>query len=129
MDNKKISYPPILVVEDETILGFMIKTLLENEGFQAETAPNGADAIEWVKKNPNSLLLLDYQLPDIYDTQIIDSLSADGNKFYFIGTTGHDDESIANELMKMGAQECLIKNSDYLDMIIPVVKRIMEKLF
>lgn len=56
----------ILVVEDDSDLAELIAYNLRKEGYEALVCLRGADAIEYLEKNPPDLLLLDVMLPD-YD--------------------------------------------------------------
>lgn len=54
---------PILVVDDDPTIRSTVSEILELEGYQVETAMNGADALEKVKQNPPSLIILDMRMP------------------------------------------------------------------
>jgi len=60
MANKRI-----LVVDDEEDIRFVIQTLLERHGFTVETAVDGLDAIEKMKKNRYDLVILDILMPNM----------------------------------------------------------------
>ena len=49
----------ILVVDDDPDILQYVKMNLELEGFETETASNGADALKVASANPPSLVLLD----------------------------------------------------------------------
>jgi PAS domain S-box-containing protein len=42
--------------------------------------------------------------------------------------TGHGDEKVAVEMMKLGARDYLVKDAEFLDVLPPVVKRVVEQL-
>ncbi len=55
--------PLILLVDDEPDIIALYKTKLLREGFQVETAANGAEAIEVVKSKHPDLVLMDVKMP------------------------------------------------------------------
>ena len=53
----------VLVVEDHADLREMLAVLLESEGFNVQTARNGAEALEVLSKARPSVILLDLMMP------------------------------------------------------------------
>lgn len=55
----------ILVVDDINDNLFLLQTLLEAEGYEVETADNGALALAKVNDNPPDLILMDVMMPGL----------------------------------------------------------------
>jgi CheY-like chemotaxis protein len=56
--------PVVLIAEDDDISRFLIKSMLEKEGFVAVTAENGKVAIELFRNNPSiSVVFMDLKMP------------------------------------------------------------------
>ncbi|MCK5255158.1 MAG: response regulator, partial [Deltaproteobacteria bacterium] len=126
---KKTNTPRmILVVEDDKGLSRLIQKHLQREGFQTEGAINGADAISFVVNNKNIVMLLDYRLPDMSGKRVIETLTERQCMVPFIIMTGHGDVTIAVEMMKLGARDYLLKDSDFLDILPSVVNRVADQL-
>ncbi|HBW86793.1 MAG TPA: DNA-binding response regulator, partial [Crocinitomicaceae bacterium] len=53
----------ILIVDDETDIRELLKYNLEKEGYICDTAVDGVDALEKIKINKPSLILLDVMMP------------------------------------------------------------------
>ena len=117
----------ILVVEDDEALLLLIQKNLQRAGFRTEGASNGAEAISKIVSNPPELLLLDYRLPDMTCKQVIETLSEQQRSIPFIVITGHGDEKVAVEMMKLGARDYLVKDNALLDLLLSVVKRVVEQ--
>lgn len=72
MEKKKI-----LVVDDETNIQKMLRTLLEINDYEVETASNGGEAIEKVKTIWPDLVLLDLVMPKIDGYKALETLKHD----------------------------------------------------
>jgi CheY-like chemotaxis protein len=55
---------PVLIVEDDADLREMMAQLLSLEGYRAETAPNGRDALRYLEQGDRpDVILLDLMMP------------------------------------------------------------------
>lgn len=65
----------ILVVEDDDDTRAMTCRLVEQMGFAARQAPNGREAIEWLKNNPvPALVLLDLIMPEMDGFEFLNAI-------------------------------------------------------
>ncbi len=68
-DKKEIMRPggnaKVLVVEDVKLNQLLMKTLLEDGGFEMDIAENGKIAIEKMKKGSYDIILMDLQMPEM----------------------------------------------------------------
>ena len=55
----------VLVVEDMALNQLLMKTLLDDFGFERDIAENGKIAIEKLKTNPYDIILMDLQMPEM----------------------------------------------------------------
>lgn len=56
----------ILIVEDEPLLAMLLANCVASKGFRSHCIFDGADVVDWVKKNQPDLILMDVILPN-YD--------------------------------------------------------------
>jgi two-component system response regulator PilR (NtrC family) len=63
-----VSVPRILVVEDEMIVCESCKRILEEEGYEVETALSGQEAFDKMKENPFDIVITDLKMPGIDGT-------------------------------------------------------------
>ena len=115
----------ITVIEDDDGLRELVIKSLKKGGYAAAGFAKGSEAVNYIKKNLPSALLIDQVLPDMTGEDIIQALADAGCKIPFILMTGQGDERLAVDMMKLGASDYLIKDTNFLD-ILPVA---MERLF
>ena len=77
----------ILVVDDEKLLVKGIKFNLENEGYQVETAFDGAAAVELARSESFDLIILDLMMPEV---DVLTARSEDADKIIGL-ESGADD--------------------------------------
>ena len=70
-DGKPIN---VLVVDDEPVLAELVSMALRYEGWDIETAGDGASAIELAKENPPDVVVLDVMLPDMSGLDVLRKL-------------------------------------------------------
>ena len=61
----------ILVVDDEKNIADLIKDILDDEGFNVTTRYDGKSALDEIKQNDYSLILLDIMMPDLSGTEVL----------------------------------------------------------
>jgi DNA-binding response OmpR family regulator/signal transduction histidine kinase len=60
----------ILVVEDEADVQTLLYTILSQEGYQVEMAPDGPTALDIIQVDPPDLVLLDWMMPGMRGLQV-----------------------------------------------------------
>ncbi len=127
--NSQLATGPLAVVaEDDEGLNRLICKHLERRGIKLVGVHSGADAIAAIEQHPDCLLLLDYVLLDMNGHQLLDKLNNMGLRVPFIVMTGHGDERVAVEMMKLGARDYLVKQPDFLELVPPVVERVLGQI-
>ncbi len=120
----------ILVVEDDVALNTLIQKTLQKNNYQTKGFYTGNEAIEWIKENnsPDILLLLDYQLYEMSGEQVIKILRKDNIDIPFVIITGHGDEKTAVEMMKLGAHDYMVKDSNFIDLLPTIIKQVINHI-
>lgn len=67
----------ILIVEDEPNIVESLSFILQRAGFEVETVANGADALDRVRRQSYSALILDIMLPGMNGFDVLKSIRAD----------------------------------------------------
>jgi len=123
-EDRKISQHTVLVVEDNADLNNLMRMVLQNAGYQTESALSGSDALDIARELSNIIMLLDYKLPDMTGREVIERLQAKGKKVPFIIVTGQGDEKVAVDMMKYGARDYVVKDPGLMDMLPHLISRI-----
>ncbi len=118
----------ILIVEDDSGLAELLRSGLAEHGFAAEVAHSGRAGLARLGIVTPDLLLLDYSLPDMQATAMVDELARAARLPPFLVITGHGDERVAVQLMKLGARDYLVKDALLLDRLPRIVERIFQDL-
>lgn len=63
MDHTTTRPTRVLVVDDDAAIREFLRDLLDLEGYDVEEAVNGAEAVERVRANPPSAVLMDLMMP------------------------------------------------------------------
>jgi diguanylate cyclase (GGDEF)-like protein/PAS domain S-box-containing protein len=119
----------ILIIEDDDGLAELIRDKLEEFGCRTAFAKSAGEAFEWLSGNTPYIMLLDYTLPDMNAKEFIAELKRENKPFpSFIISTGQGDERIAVDMMKLGARDYIIKDSNFLDMLPEIIHRVEKEI-
>jgi signal transduction histidine kinase len=101
----------ILVVDDSPDNVFLIKTILEEQGYTISTAENGISALAELKASPCDLVLLDLMMPDMDGYEVTKHIRGDMKLPQYIPIlliTAHDAPNVAHGL-DLGADDFIRK--------------------
>ena len=118
----------ILVVEDDAGLRQLIVRALGKAGYAAEGVATGAEAVERATQDSSGVLLLDQKLPDMSGREIVTALDGRGIRVPFVMMTGQGDERLAVDMMKLGAADYLLKDTDLIDRLAGVMDRVFRMI-
>lgn len=118
----------VLVADDDQSLLRLITKVLSREGYEVESVSSGREVVTSASGGDTQLLLLDYTLPDMNGSQVVKELSARGISLPFIVMTGHGDERLAVEMMKLGARDYVMKDVAFIDLLPSVVRQTTDQL-
>lgn len=117
----------ILIVDDERAIRNSLKEILGDEGYDVDTAENGAAALEMVDKEKYNVIFCDIKMPEMDGTEVLDKLVADGVDSAIVMISGHGDIDTAVECIKKGAFDFIQKPLD-LNRILITIKNATDKV-
>jgi two-component system, cell cycle sensor histidine kinase and response regulator CckA len=118
----------VLIVDDDKELNRLIQKSLLRAGYEVYGAFTGKEALNFLEKNTDIVLLLDQRLPDMTGIELINTLTEKDKLVPFVAMTGQGDEKIAVEMMKLGAKDYLIKNFELTDILPQIFHRVFSEL-
>ena len=113
---KKFSGMTALIVEDDPYSLMYATKIMQDAGFDVDSAKNGSEAIEHLKEKRFSIILLDIQLPDMDGVFITESIRNDANSANqstpIIAITAHGSSSDHQTFIRTGINKVITKPFD-----------------
>ena len=112
----------LLIVDDCMSIRILLQEALEEAGFVTKTVASGAECLRYsFSKEPPSLILLDWQMPGLTGTEILNLLKADERTEHIpvIMITG--EQGVEDQVLDSGAYAFLGKPVD-LDRLLAQVR-------
>ncbi len=118
--------PRILVVDDEMIICESCQRILEEEGYEVESALSGAEAFRKMKENPFDIVITDLKMPGIDGMEVLRTFRKEYPDSIIIMITGFSTVETAVEAMKLGAFDYIPKPFTP-DEVSVIVKKAIER--
>ncbi|MBC8506747.1 MAG: response regulator [Chloroflexi bacterium] len=118
----------ILVVDDNRqIADFLAYKVLPNLGYKGSVAYTGSRALKLIQESYQqlSLVILDWQLPDMTGLDILAQMKNQNIVLPSIIITGEGSEEVAVDALRLGVQDYLIKPVDT-DVLAESIDRALE---
>jgi len=117
----------ILICEDNKLAMKTLSVILEREGFTINTATDGNEAIELLKKKTYDMLLVDIHLPYHSGLELIRYLRSDlGKKTPVLIVTAFSDPIMQKQAGELGIDGYIVKPFNPAD-IIQQIRSILNK--
>jgi len=99
----------ILVVDDDPTFRMTTAALLEADGYNVDTAPDGQQAVEQLKDRPFDLLLVDLRMPGIDGISLVEALRLWGHGVPILMISGFGTVDSAVRALQTGVDDFLLK--------------------
>ena len=121
----------VLVVDDEESLRFLLTSELEAEAFEVQSAGDGEEAIEIVRKKIEEkgkfdVVLLDIRMPKVDGWEVLRFIKSNSPETKVIMLTAYADVKNAIESLRLGASDFISKPYD-LDDVLTSINRALGK--
>jgi DNA-binding response OmpR family regulator len=110
---KKKSDFHILIVDDEADFLSSMEYWFKSQGYAVQTAPDGAQAIELLKKNVPNIIFLDIKMPVMDGIETLKIIRKMRLKIPVIMLVAHPSEELRVAAYKYGANAFLEKSLDF----------------
>jgi two-component system NtrC family response regulator len=99
----------ILVVDDEENLRRVTQLKLQQAGYAAMTASDGAEALQVLAKHPQDLVLTDLKMPGMSGIELLRKIKEEYPEVVVVLVTAYGAIESAVEAMRLGAHDYIIK--------------------
>ena len=117
----------ILVVDDEEIVRESLGGWLEKDGYTVAWAPDGRSAIERLKTEPWSIMVVDLKMPGMDGLQVLEEAKKLRPEIAVVIMTAYATVDTAVSAMKMGAYDYLVKPFDPEELSIMMQKIVSQQ--
>ena len=120
----------ILVVDDSTTNVVLLEAILDEKGYQIETALNAKEAYAIIEKESPDLILLDLLMPKISGFDFLEEIRKNEKtkNTPVIVVSALTDEENVEKIMKMGAIDFVKKPID-LQYLVDRVETVLQKAY
>lgn len=117
----------ILVVDDSTTNVVLLEAILDEKGYQIETALNAKEAYNIIEKQTPDLILLDLLMPKISGFDFLEEIRKNGKAINtpVIVVSALTDEENIEKIMNMGAVDFVKKPID-LQYLVDKVEAVLQ---
>lgn len=116
----------ILVADDDASIQFFMAEFLKKEGFSFDIAKDGSEAMELLRENDYSLVILDERMPRMSGIEVLSEIKSMGMRMPVIMVTAYGSRELAMMAMEEGAYDFFTKPVD-IEVVRTVIRRAIEK--
>jgi DNA-binding NtrC family response regulator len=117
----------ILVVDDDRAILQSLVTILQEKGYDVDSAETGREAIEKSAGRLFNLALLDIKLPDMEGTELLVKIHQTTPRMMKIMITGYPSLKTAVDAINLGADAYLLKPVNPKDLLKVVEEKLREQ--
>ncbi|WP_192483917.1 MULTISPECIES: response regulator transcription factor [Cysteiniphilum] len=109
----------ILIVDDEPIICELIESILQSKGYMTHSAYNGKAMLEYLTQKIPSLIILDYQLPDLTGHSLCQKVRQQ-SQVPILMVTAHDSQANLIRGFELGIDDFLAKPFDPKELLLRI---------
>lgn len=106
----------VLIVDDDPDVRTALQIFLDLHGYASETAENGWDGLNQLKHTKFDAVILDYMMPGLTGLSVLHHIQKNHPTIPVVMITGHVDNEVATQALGQGAEACLFKPFDCLEL-------------
>jgi len=118
----------VLVVDDDASMQRMLRQRLEREGYAVQTAPNGEEGLDLIRKEVFNLIITDVRMPKLGGDELVRAVSQFNPNIPIIVMTAFGEVDQAVQLMQNGVYHYFTKPFDVEDLVVKVKKALDKQI-
>jgi two-component system response regulator GlrR len=118
----------VLVVDDDASMQRMLRQRLEREGYAVQTAPNGEEGLNLIRKEVFNLIITDMRMPKLRGDELVRAVAQFNPNIPIIVMTAYAEVDEAVQLMQDGIYHYVTKPFDVEDLVVKVKKALDKQL-
>lgn len=119
MKDEEVCMNKILIVEDDSDIGGMMRELLTHHCYEVDNAYSGTEALFWIEKEKYDLVLLDLMLPGLSGEEVLQAIRKKSD-VPVIAVSAKDDKDTRLSLLKVGADDYITKPFDTDELLVRI---------
>jgi two-component system, cell cycle sensor histidine kinase and response regulator CckA len=100
----------LFLVEDNDDIAYVTRLCLERAGHQVTVCHNGTDALIVLSQSTFDLVVLDYFLPDLNGSELLQRMRQEGNRTPILMITAYGDQQLAAQVLREGALDYVVRD-------------------
>jgi two-component system response regulator PilR (NtrC family) len=117
----------ILIVDDEKVIRESLELFLREEGYKAESAADGEEAINKIKASDYDVVITDLKMPKLDGIELMKKAGEISPETFFVIMTAYASVNTAIDSLRLGAYDYLIKPVEFDDVLIRLKRLITYK--
>jgi CheY-like chemotaxis protein len=119
----------VLFVDDSQIARELYKVFLANRGFEVETAGDGTEALEILRRATFDIVITDDQMPEMDGTELLRLSRSDAalKSIPFVVISGKANDEARSKALEWGAAAYLIKGDFEKEHLLEVLAQVLNK--
>ncbi len=117
----------LLIVDDDYSVCTLLVDKLASDGYECESCPEGELALDLMKRRAFDALVLDLMIPGVTGLEILVTAKRMYPRTAFIIVTGVDDVKVAEQALRQGADDYLVKPIHLKELAASVTRAIDRK--
>ncbi|MBD3224454.1 MAG: response regulator [Caldithrix sp.] len=117
----------ILVVDDERTIRDSLKMILEEEGFNTNTASNGNEALALINEIDYDIMITDLKMPEMDGLELVEQCKHLCPQTLIVIITAHASLESAIQALRAGAYDYILKPFDFDDVLLKLKRLLKHK--
>ncbi len=117
----------VLIIDDDKSILRTFSRLLAKNGYEVEMAETGKEALEKVRKRSYAVLLIDFRLPDMDGTDLLEKIRDNESNAVKLMITGLPSLDLGSKALDLGIDAYIVKPVKPDELLILINEKLTQK--